>query len=73
MISVIGIPDLVPAKLVGSLVIEEIELDRERVRQGILLTSPELTSAHHQVDRAQLALEVAERNKTHSNIGPIIS
>lgn len=57
MIAVIGMPDLIPTKLVGSLVIEDNQLDRERVLQGILMTSPELTAAHYQVDRARIAVE----------------
>ena len=57
MVSVIGMPDLMPTKLVGSLVIQDKQLDRERVLQDILMTSPELTAAHYQVDRARIAVE----------------
>ena len=57
MVAVIGMPGLIPTKLVGSLVIEDNQLDRERVLQGILMTSPELTAAHYQVDRARIAVE----------------
>ena len=57
LVSVVGVPDLVPTKLVGSLVIEDNQLDRERILQNILLTSPELTAAHYQVDRARIVVE----------------
>ena len=39
----------------------------------IVSTLPQIDVLLSFIGRAQLALEVAERNKTHSNIGPIIS
>lgn len=58
MTAYVGIPELVPAPLAGSLEIEEAEvLDEETLLQQILTCSPQLRAAYAEVERDRIGVQ----------------